>query len=61
MAPGYVQGNLVVLPAALAADFADYCQRNPKPGPLLVPLEKVDHPLDRLAVLHLLLLRRPPK
>ncbi len=30
-----VQGNLVVLPQAYAADFLLYCQRNPKPCPLL--------------------------
>jgi uncharacterized protein YcsI (UPF0317 family) len=35
IAKGYVQGNLVVLPEALAADFLLYCQRNPKPCPLL--------------------------
>lgn len=33
--PGYAQGNLVVLPAALANDFLRFCQRNPKPCPLL--------------------------
>jgi uncharacterized protein YcsI (UPF0317 family) len=31
----YVQGNLVVLPAAQAADFLAYCKANPKPCPLL--------------------------
>jgi len=35
MAPGYVQGNLCILPAEFASDFADYCQRNPKPCPLI--------------------------
>lgn len=35
LAPGYVQGNLAVLPAALAADFLRYCQFNPKPCPLI--------------------------
>ena len=35
MAPGYVQGNLAILPKALAADFARFCQLNPKPCPLL--------------------------
>ena len=30
-----VQGNLVVLPQACAADFLLYCQRNPRPCPLL--------------------------
>lgn len=35
LAPGYVQGNLVVLPKAYAADFLLFCQRNPKPCPLI--------------------------
>ncbi len=35
VAPGYVQGNLTILPQALAADFLLFCQRNPKPCPLL--------------------------
>src|SRR5712675_1797078 len=35
LAPGYVQGNLAVLPNALAADFLRFCQLNPKPCPLL--------------------------
>src|SRR4051812_24767158 len=35
MAPGYVQGNLAILPAALAADFMRFCQLNPKPCPVL--------------------------
>jgi uncharacterized protein YcsI (UPF0317 family) len=35
VAPPYVQGNVVILPRALAYDFLLYCQRNPKPCPLL--------------------------
>ena len=35
LADDRVQGNLVILPRALAADFLLYCQRNPKPCPLL--------------------------
>ncbi|MEZ5738017.1 MAG: putative hydro-lyase [Burkholderiaceae bacterium] len=35
LAPGYVQGNLCILPAELAIDFAAFCQRNPKPCPLI--------------------------
>ncbi|MHB1132589.1 MAG: putative hydro-lyase [Chloroflexota bacterium] len=35
LAPGYAQANLVVLPRALAYDFMLFCQRNPKPCPLL--------------------------
>ena len=32
MAPGFVQGNLAILPKALAADFARFCALNPKIG-----------------------------
>ena len=35
LAPGYLQGNLVVLPGEWAMDFFRYCQRNPKPCPLV--------------------------
>ena len=35
LAPGYLQANLVVVPQALAFDFLLFCQRNPKPCPLL--------------------------
>jgi uncharacterized protein YcsI (UPF0317 family) len=35
MVPGYSQGNLVILPAKQAMDFMRYCQRNPKPCPLV--------------------------
>ena len=35
LAPGYVQGNLCILPQALAADFAAFCQRNSKPCPVI--------------------------
>ena len=35
MCDGYAQGNLVVLPKALAWDFLLFCQRNPKSCPLL--------------------------
>lgn len=35
MALGYAQGNLVVLPKDLAADFLRFCQANPKPCPVL--------------------------
>lgn len=35
IAPGYVQGNLAILPAGLAADFRQFCHLNPKPCPLL--------------------------
>jgi uncharacterized protein YcsI (UPF0317 family) len=35
IAPDYVQGNLCILPRALAGDFAAFCQRNPKPCPVI--------------------------
>jgi uncharacterized protein YcsI (UPF0317 family) len=35
LAPGCVQGNVVILPAELASDFLRFCQVNPKPCPLL--------------------------
>ena len=39
MAEGHVQGNVVILPELLANDFLRYCQRNPKPCPLLAVSE----------------------
>lgn len=48
LAPGYVQGNLVILPAALADDFLRFCQRNPKPCPLLAVSEPGDPALPDL-------------
>jgi uncharacterized protein YcsI (UPF0317 family) len=39
LADGYVQGNVVILPEALANDFLRYCQRNPKPCPVLAVSE----------------------
>jgi len=35
LAPGLAQANLVILPSEYAADFLRFCQRNPKPCPLL--------------------------
>lgn len=35
LASGCVQGNVVILPQALAADFLRFCQLNPKPCPVL--------------------------
>ena len=35
LAPGYVQGNVCILPRAFADDFRRYCERNPKPCPLI--------------------------
>jgi uncharacterized protein YcsI (UPF0317 family) len=33
--PGYVQGNIVILPAAHAAAFHQFCTLNPKPCPII--------------------------
>src|SRR5262249_33622478 len=35
LAPGYVQGNLVILPRVLASDFLRFAQANPKPCPII--------------------------
>lgn len=35
LAPGYAQANLVVVPRESAYDFLVFCQRNPKPCPLI--------------------------
>jgi uncharacterized protein YcsI (UPF0317 family) len=35
IAPQFVQGNLCILPEHLALDFAAFCQRNPKPCPVI--------------------------
>ncbi|MCY2971090.1 MAG: hypothetical protein NTZ30_10510 [Planctomycetota bacterium] len=39
-APGFVQANLVIVPAEFAYDFLLFCQRNPKPCPILEVLDK---------------------
>jgi uncharacterized protein YcsI (UPF0317 family) len=36
---GYVQANLAILPAALAAEFTEFCRANPRPLPLLEATE----------------------
>jgi uncharacterized protein YcsI (UPF0317 family) len=35
LAPGFVQGNLCIVPREHAADFRAFCEKNPKPCPLL--------------------------
>ena len=42
LAPGFVQANLVMLPKDWAFDFLLFCQRNPKPCPLLDVTEPGD-------------------
>jgi uncharacterized protein YcsI (UPF0317 family) len=39
LAEGHVQGNVVILPKRHADDFLRYCQRNPKPCPVLAVSE----------------------
>jgi uncharacterized protein YcsI (UPF0317 family) len=39
LAPGYVQANLVIMPAELAFDFLVFCHRNPKPCPVIEVVE----------------------
>jgi len=48
LAPGHVQANLAILPAALAGDFLRFCQRNPKPCPLLAVSDPGDPRLPEL-------------
>src|SRR4029434_2044787 len=35
LAPGFVQANLAILPRDAAYDFLLFCQRNPRPCPLI--------------------------
>jgi uncharacterized protein YcsI (UPF0317 family) len=49
VAPGYVQGNLAILPGSLAGDFLRFCQLNPKPCPLLAASAPGDYRLPTLA------------
>lgn len=35
LAPGFVQGNLAILPKDLAGDFLRFCHLNPKPCPVI--------------------------
>jgi uncharacterized protein YcsI (UPF0317 family) len=48
LADRFVQGNLVILPKSLADDFLRYCQRNPKPCPVLAVSEPGDPALPTL-------------
>jgi uncharacterized protein YcsI (UPF0317 family) len=48
LARDHVQGNVVILPQALAGDFLRYCQRNPKPCPVLAVSEPGDAMLPAL-------------
>jgi len=48
LALGFAQGNVVILPAALAGDFLRFCQLNPKPCPLLAVSKPGDPRLPAL-------------
>ena len=48
VAPNFVQANIVILPEKLANDFLRFCQRNPKPCPLLAVSEPGNPGLPRL-------------
>ncbi|HIF13053.1 MAG TPA: DUF1445 domain-containing protein, partial [Dehalococcoidia bacterium] len=39
MAPGFVQANLAILPRESAFEFLLFCQRNPKPCPVIDVIE----------------------
>jgi uncharacterized protein YcsI (UPF0317 family) len=49
LAPGFVQANICILPRDWAEDFLLYCQRNPKPCPLLSRSDPGDPRLPTLA------------
>ena len=48
LAPGFVQCNIVILPADAAGEFAGFCAANPKPCPLLATSEPGDPALPSL-------------
>jgi uncharacterized protein YcsI (UPF0317 family) len=47
-APGFVQGNLAVLPRDLAGDFLRFCHLNPKPCPVIGIGEPGGHAIEAL-------------
>jgi uncharacterized protein YcsI (UPF0317 family) len=49
LAPGFVQAILVILPVEHAFHFLLFCQRNPKPCPVLDVLEEGAYESRRLA------------
>jgi uncharacterized protein YcsI (UPF0317 family) len=50
VAPGYVQGNLAILPEKLAASFHRFCQLNPKPCPIIGMSEVGDPRISELGI-----------
>ncbi len=49
MAPGYVQGNLVILPERWAEDFQRFCSLNPQPCPVIGVGKPGDSAIPELA------------
>jgi uncharacterized protein YcsI (UPF0317 family) len=49
LAPGYVQGNIAILPRDWAGEFLRFCQANPKPCPLLGMSEPGEPAIPALA------------
>jgi uncharacterized protein YcsI (UPF0317 family) len=49
IAPGFVQANICILPTKWAEDFLLYCQRNPRPCPLLARSDLGDPRLPTLS------------
>jgi uncharacterized protein YcsI (UPF0317 family) len=48
LAPGYVQGNVCILPREYAGEFQAFCEANPKPCPLLAVSQPGDPRLPAL-------------
>lgn len=48
LAPGYIQGNIVILPAGLADDFRRFCRLNAKACPVLAVSQPGDPSLPTL-------------
>ncbi len=48
MAPGYLQGNVAIVPGDYAEDFLRFCRSNPKPCPLVGMSDKGDPTLPSL-------------
>ncbi len=50
VAPGFVQGNLAIVPEALAPAFHRFCQLNPKPCPIIGMSEVGDPRIPALGI-----------
>jgi uncharacterized protein YcsI (UPF0317 family) len=49
LAPGFAQANLVIVPQEFAFDFLLFCQRNPRPCPLLSVTDAGEFQIGELA------------